>query len=206
MKKILFTALTFSSMALLTACVPTTANRVLDTVNAVATASTGSAAKTTTSLTTGSSTAVTYKNKTYGFSFTIPAGWKKQSGNPDSNQVLFVKAPTSDSCSFQFHINPMSKSFPAAVSVKASIKKAKQDIELGKLLLVKSRRDKDASGQGTLGWEVVEKGQKGGNQRIIYQLYDAKNRYYNLMAAATTEKFKACRPALRKIIDSIKFN
>ena len=53
---------------------------------------------------------------------------------------------------------------------------------------------------------MVEKGKSGGHQRIIYQLYDAKNRYYNLMGSANTEKFETCRPELRKIIDSIKFN
>lgn len=207
MKKIRLTTLVSSSIVLLAnACVPTTANRVLNTVNSAAIASTGEGIIPSTNIAAGSSTKVTYKNKTYNFSFTIPAGWAKNSGDPDSNSVLFMKIPTSHTCSFQFHINPMQKSFPAAASVKASLKAAKKDIKIGKLLLAKSRNDKGASGLSTLGWEVVEKGKKGGHQRIIYQLYDAKNRYYNLMGAANTEKFETCRPELRKIINSIKFN
>lgn len=144
---------------------------------------------------------VTYHNKNYGFKFTIPAGWKKQSGDPSSDGVLFMQVPLISSCSFQYHISPMQQEFPAEAAVQASLEAAKADIENNRNLSAKRRDDK-----GTLGWELVEKGRKGGLQRIIYQLYDSKNRYYNLMAVSSSEKFEACRPAFRKIIDSIKFD
>jgi hypothetical protein len=142
----------------------------------------------------------TYKNKTYGFSFTVPNTWKKQNGEPDSDNVLFMRSPLSNSCSFQFMITPMPKDFPAEISVVSSLKAAEADIGLGKNLSAKRRDDK-----GTKGWEIAEKGQKGGHQRIIYQVYDAQNRLYNFNAAAYTEKFSGCQPDLSKIIDSIKF-
>ncbi len=144
---------------------------------------------------------VTYHNKSYGFKFTIPAGWKKQSGDPDSDGVLFMQVPITNSCSFQYHVSPMQKEFPAEAAVKASLEAARADIDNGKNLSAKRRDDR-----GTLGWELVEKGRRGGHQRIIYQLYDEKNRYFNLMTVASTEKFEACRPEFRKIIDSIKFD
>jgi len=209
MKKIL--SATFASMgiALLTsACVPTTATSALNTLGTVATGSTtGVVTGRSAGMPVGSSSAVTYENKTYGFSFTIPAGWSKQNGDPNSDSVLFMQVPISNSCSFQFHITPMRKSFPAGASVRASYKAAKEDIEIDKLLSTKRRNDRIKNKKaGVIGWEVVEKGKAGGHQRIIYQAYDEKNRYYNLMGAANTEKFETCRPALRKIIDSIKFN
>jgi len=208
MKKILSATLTSMGIALLTnGCVPTTATGALNTIGAVATASTGGVATGSAGLPTGSSSAVTYENKTYGFSFTIPAGWSKQNGEPNSDSVLFMQMPISNSCSFQFHITPMRKSFPAGASVKASLKAAKEDIKIDKLLSAKRRDDRIKNKKaGVIGWEVVEKGKAGGHQRIIYQAYDEKNRYYNLMGAANTEKFETCRPELRKIIDSIKFN
>lgn len=211
MKKIVSTTITSIGVALLvSACVPTTTTGVLNSITSVATGSTGSTGGTLNSTAggiTGSSSAVTYENKTYGFSFTIPAGWSKQNGEADSDSVLFMQAPISNSCSFQFHITPMRKSFPAAASVRASLKAAKEDIGIKKLLSAKRRNDKGTSKKrGVIGWEVVENGKAGGNQRIIYQAYDEKNRYYNLMGAAKTEKFETCRPELRKIIDSIKFN
>jgi len=210
MKKILSTTFMTGSIALFASgCVPTTATGVLNTVNAVATASTGGTPGSTATAggIAGSSSAVTYNNKTYGFSFTIPAGWAKHNGSPDSDSVLFMQVPTSNSCSFQFHITPMRKSFPASASVRASLKAAKEDIQIGKLLSAKRRDDRGVNKKRrVIGWEVVEAGKAGGHQRIIYQAYDEKNRYYNLMAAASAGKFERCRPELRKIIDSIKFN
>jgi hypothetical protein len=147
---------------------------------------------------TTSTEAVTYQNKTYGFSFTTPKNWQKQSGEIDSKIVLFMQNPISDSCSFQFHITVMPESFPAEAAINASLNAAKTDARYAS---AKARDDK-----GTRGWEIVEKGVKEGHQRILYQVYDAKNRHYNFTAAANTEKFEACRPVLRKIIDSIKFN
>lgn len=158
----------------------------------------------------GSATEVTYKNKQRNFAFTIPAGWSQQSGDPNSDDVIFMKVPISESCSFQYHYTPMQASFPAETSVNASLKTAKADIKAGKLLSAK-RRDESGKLNGksvrlTRGWEVVEKGTPGNHQRIIYQAYDKDNYYFNFMAAAASpEQFTKCEPELRKAIDSIKF-
>ncbi len=157
----------------------------------------------------GSTEAVTYKNKDRNFSFVIPAGWSKQSGDVNSDSVLFMQEPLSKSCSFQFNMNRMQMDFPAEASVKASLDSAKKDIKIDKNLSAK-RRDESGMENGkkirfTKGWELIEKGQAGGHQRIIYQAYDRQNYYLNMMAAANTENFEECRPVLQKIIDSIKF-
>ncbi|NOQ35378.1 MAG: hypothetical protein GQ569_05715 [Methylococcaceae bacterium] len=158
---------------------------------------------------TGSSEAVTYKNKGRNFSFTIPAGWSKQSGDANSETALFMKMPIKTSCSFQFHMTRMKLSFPAEAAVKASLKSSKEDIQIDKLLSAK-RRDESGKENGktvkfTRGWEIVE-APKTDHQRIIYQAYDRENYYFNMMAAASTpEQFTQCKPELRKIIDSIKF-
>lgn len=158
---------------------------------------------------TGSVEAVTYKNKDRNFSFVIPAGWSKQSGDVNSDTVLFMQEPPAKTCSFQFNMTRMQTDFPAEASVKASLDSAKKDIKIDKNLSAK-RRDESGMENGkkvrfTRGWELTEKGQAGGHQRIIYQAYDRQNYYINMMAAADTEHFEECRPALQKIIDSIKF-
>ncbi|MCK5897677.1 MAG: hypothetical protein KAG06_01235 [Methylococcales bacterium] len=188
---------TASLTLLTTACIPTSATGAL---NAVSSAATGGAVNTAAGATkTGSAEAVTYTNKTYGFSFTIPAGWDKLSGDPESKLVLFSRIPINDGCSFKFHINPMGKSFPAKASVRASLKKSKEQISTGKYISAKKRNTKT-----TLGWQVREKGEAGAFKRIIYQAYDAKNNYYNFNASANTEKFDACQPQLDNIMKSIK--
>jgi hypothetical protein len=156
-----------------------------------------------------STEAMTYKNKARNFSFTIPAGWSKQSGDVDSDTVIFMQEPLNKTCSFQFNITPMQADFPAEASVKASLDTAKKDVKAGKNISAK-RRDESGKEKGknvrfTRGWELVEKGQAGSPKRIIYQAYDRQNNYYNMMAAAETEHFEECRPSLQKIIDSIKF-
>ncbi len=158
---------------------------------------------------TGSSTPVTYKNNARNFSFTIPAGWSQQSGDVNSDSALFMQIPLSNTCSFQFNMTRMQTGFPAEASVKASLNSAKKDIQIDKLISAK-RRDESGMENGkkvrfTRGWQIVEKGQPGGHQRIIYQAYDRQNYYMNMMAAADTEHFESCRPALQQIIDSIKF-
>jgi hypothetical protein len=152
---------------------------------------------------------VTYTNKDRHFSFTIPAGWAKQSGDVNSDTVLFMAQPLKKTCSFQINMTRMQKDFPAEASVAASLDSATKDIEIDKNISAK-RRDESGLENGqtvqfTKGWELTEKGQKGGHQRIIYQAYDRENYYLNMMAAAETEHFEACRPDLQKIIDSIKF-
>ncbi len=161
------------------------------------------------SASTGSSEAVIYKNKDRKYSFTIPAGWSKQSGDVNSDMVLFMQEPLAKTCSFQINMTRMQMDFPAEASVKASLDSAKKDIKIDKNLSAK-RRDESGMENGkkvrfTRGWELVEKGQAGGHQRIIYQAYDRQNYYLNMMAAANTEHFEECRPTLQKIIDSIKF-
>ncbi len=149
----------------------------------------------------GSAEAVTYKNTGRHYSFTIPAGWAKQSGDENSDMVLFMAVPLSKTCSFQVNMTRMQADFPAEASVKASLDSAKKDIAIDKNISAKRR---DEAGY-TRGWELTEKGKAGGHQRIIYQAYDKENYYLNMMAAAETEHFEECRPALQQIIDSIKF-
>jgi hypothetical protein len=152
---------------------------------------------------------VTYTNKDRHFSFTIPAAWVKQSGDVNSDTVLFMAQPLSKTCSFQVNMTRMQLDFPAEASVAASLDSATKDIAIDKNISAK-RRDESGMENGqkvqfTRGWELMEKGQKGGHQRIIYQAYNRENYYLNMMAAADTEHFEACRPDLQKIIDSIKF-
>ncbi len=152
---------------------------------------------------------VTYTNKDRHFSFTIPADWQKQSGDVNSEMVLFMQKPLSKTCSFQVNMTRMQLDFPAEASVAASLDSATKDIAIDKNISAK-RRDESGLENGkqvqfTRGWELTEKGQKGGHQRIIYQAYDRENYYLNMMAAAETEHFEECRPDLQKIIDSIKF-
>jgi hypothetical protein len=157
----------------------------------------------------GSTQAVTYTNTDRKYAFTIPAGWALQSGDVNAEDVVFMAVPVSKTCSFQVHMTRMQPDFPAEASVKASLDSAVQDMQSNKNLAAK-RRDESGMEHGkpvkfTRGWELTEKGQPGGHQRIIYQAYDRQNYYLNMMAAATTEHFEACRPALQSIIDSIKF-
>lgn len=184
---------------------------VLDqVVNPVGTATKAATGNTGSGFPVGSSAPVTYKNEGRNFSFTIPAGWSKQQGDSNSESALFMKVPIKTSCSFQFHMTRMRPSFPAEASVKASLKAAKEDITIDKLIAAK-RRDESGKENGktvrfTRGWEIVEKGKPDSHQRIIYQAYDRENYYFNMMAAASTpEQFTQCHPELRQIIDSIKF-
>ncbi len=214
MKKILSATFVSMGIALLTSgCVPTTATGALNSLGSAATSgavgstATGKASGTSKGLPTGSSSITTYENKTYGFTFTMPSGWSKTTGNPDSDLVLFSKIPMTNACSFQFHITAMRKSFPASASVNASFKAAKEDIAIKKIISVKRRNDRIKNKKASvIGWEIVDNGKSGGYKRIIYQAYDAQNHYFNLTASASIEKFETCRPELRKIIDSIKFN
>ncbi len=196
-KKILVALITAGLTLLTTACVPTSTTGALSTLGSAATGGTVSTADGATQ--TGSEKEVTYENKTYGFSFTIPAGWHKMSGDPTSKLVLFTKVPTNSGCSFKFVISSMGKSFPAKTSVRTSLKKAKEQISTGKYISAKRRNTKT-----TLGWEILEKGEAGAYKRIIYQAYGPTNTYYNFNASANTEKFDACQPELSNIMKSIK--
>jgi hypothetical protein len=162
---------------------------------------------------------VIYRNKNYHFSFTIPANWEKQSGNASSDNVLFMKLPISESCSFQFNVTPMSTTFPAEEAATTFLAAAYREFRLHKFIAVKRRdtwikekskiKDKKKEKEKivilTHGWEITEKPQKQKQQRIIYQVYDRENRYFHFVAAAVSEKFPSCALQLRKIMDSISF-
>lgn len=177
--------------------------------------------------------AADYKNKPYHFSFTLPNSWAKQSGDVNATNALFMQMPLTDSCSFQFNIIPMPVNFPAERAVNSALKTATAQIKHKKLLSAK-RRDftheekvilkekllvkekgkfkekiKEKEVVKTVlfmrGWEMTERGQRNGLQRIIYQGYDKENHYFTLIAAATTEKFAQCQPQLRQIMDSVLF-
>lgn len=159
----------------------------------------------------------TYHNKSYRFSFTLPSGWELQSGNASSDNALFMPQPLSLSCSFQFNITQMPATFPVEEAATTFLAKAYRDLRLHKVLAVKRRdtwikeKPKDNKKKDkeivilTHGWEITEKPQKQKQQRIIYQVYNRENHYFNFVATAVSEKFSACSPELRKIMDSISF-
>ena len=144
---------------------------------------------------------VTYKNTARNFSFTLPAGWEPVK-NP--NGEVSVGKPGTRSA-FVLHITQMVPSFPAKASVDASLKTAKEEVTINKLLTAK-RRD-DAGGK-IIGWEIVESptGGGGSHQRIIWQCYDGQNYYYNFNAATSPEQFNASKAELQGIINSVKFS
>ncbi|GFK95938.1 hypothetical protein NNJEOMEG_03811 [Fundidesulfovibrio magnetotacticus] len=148
--------------------------------------------------------ATTFKNTARNLEFTIPAGWEKVSGEPESDSVSFQKPGST--MGFTLHMTQMQPSFPAKASVDASLKSAKEDIKIKKLLEAKRRDDGDPKKKcGVIGWEVVEAPQTNGIQRIIWQCYDGQNFYINLMAYSSNEEFQAAQPTLRQVMDSIKF-
>lgn len=149
--------------------------------------------------------ATTFTNKVRPFSYTIPAGWRQESGDPTGENVVFMKPGTT--CSFQFHFTRMVPSFPRASAVDAGLKTAKEEMTIGKYQAVK-RRDQGSGKSGVIGWEVVEtpKGGGGSHQRIIWQCYDSDNYYYNFMAACHPDQFNQHRAVLQGIIDSIRFS
>jgi hypothetical protein len=213
-KKILWTTAltTLASAFLFTACSTPAGNVGQSLFNPPTAPAITAPAQTATANADGpvsSTQAVTYKNTDRNYAFTIPAGWALQSGDVNADDVLFMAVPFSKTCSFHVHMTPMQPDFPAEASVKASLDSAVQDMKRDKNLAAK-RRDESGMENGkqvkfTRGWELTEKGQPGGHQRIIYQAYDRQNYYLNMMAAAATEHFEACRPTLQSIIDSIKF-
>lgn len=145
---------------------------------------------------------VPYKNTARNFSFTLPAGWEPVK-NPNANDVSVGKPGTRSA--FVIHITQMVPSFPAKASVDASLKSAKEEVTINKLLSAK-RRD-DAAGK-IIGWEIVESptGGGGSHQRIIWQCYDGQNYYYNFNAATSPEQFNASKAELQGIINSVKFS
>ncbi|MFZ5450058.1 MAG: hypothetical protein ACOZFS_15625 [Thermodesulfobacteriota bacterium] len=154
-----------------------------------------------------STTPVTYQNKVRPFSYTIPAGWRLERGDPAGNaereNIIFMKPGTT--CGFNIHWTQMVPSFPRKAAVDAGYKKAKEEMTIGKYLAVKRR---DQGGQsGVIGWETIETAEKGsgGFQRIQWQCYDGQNYMYSFMAHSEPKDFNANRAELQRIIDSIRF-
>jgi hypothetical protein len=146
-----------------------------------------------------------YKNTGRNFSVTLPAGWEPIA-NPNGLNVSVMKSGTTRA--FIWHITRMVPSFPAKASVDASLKTAKEEVTIGKLLSAKRRDQAGGAGKkGVIGWEIVESATGGGgsHQRIIWQCYDGDNYYYNFMTATSPEDFNAARGELQSIINSVKF-
>ena len=157
---------------------------------------------------TGTSAApVTYQNKVRNFSYTIPAGWRLERGDPTGNaeqtNIIFMKPGTT--CGFTIHWTQMVPSFPRKASVDASYKSAMEEKGIGKYLAVK-RRDQGGK-DGVIGWETIETAEKGsgGFQRIQWQCYDAQNYMYSFMAHSEPKDFNANRAEMQRLIDSVKF-
>ncbi|MCX5890680.1 MAG: hypothetical protein NTY36_14730 [Deltaproteobacteria bacterium] len=158
---------------------------------------------------TAASTApVTYQNKVRNFSYTIPAGWRLERGDPAGNaekeNIIFMKPGTT--CGFTIHWTQMVPSFPRKASVDASYKQAMEEKGIGKYMAVK-RRDQGGAKDGVIGWETIETAEKGsgGFQRIQWQCYDGQNYMYSFIAHSEPKDFNANRADLQRIIDSIKF-
>lgn len=152
----------------------------------------------------GSTAPATYKNTARGFSYTIPAGWEKIEGDPNSEAVGFKKSGTS--WGFSIHMNQMTPSFPRKSAVDAGLKQDKERISIKQVLEAKRRDAGDQKKKcGVIGWEQTEAPQKNGIQRIIWQSYDGDNYYMNIMAFSSNEDFAAAKATLREIMDSIKF-
>lgn len=157
---------------------------------------------------TGVSTApVTYQNKVRNFSYTVPAGWRLERGDPTGNaereNIIFMKPGTT--CGFTIHWTQMVPSFPRKAAVDAGYKQAKEEMTIGKYMAVK-RRDQGGK-DGVIGWETIETAEKGsgGFQRIQWQCYDGQNYMYSFMAHSEPKDFNANRAELQRIIDSIQF-
>jgi hypothetical protein len=146
----------------------------------------------------------TFKNKR-NFSYTIPAGWQKEHGDPTGEKGVGFGLPGT-TASFTIHINQMVPSFPRKASVDASYKQAMEEKTIGKYMSVK-RRDQ-AGKSGVIGWETIETAEKGsgGFQRIQWQCYDKDNYYYSFIAAVNPQQFSQHRAVMQQIIDSVRFD
>jgi len=158
---------------------------------------------------TGVSTApVTYQCKIRSFSYTIPAGWRLERGNPagsadERQDIIFMKPGTT--CGFSIQWHQYVPSFPRKANVDASYKSAMEEKAIGKYISVK-RRDQNSK-QGIIGWETIETAEKGsgGFQRIQWNCWDPQNYMYTFMAHCEPKDFNANRAELQRIIDSIRF-
>ncbi len=154
----------------------------------------------------GYDTAQTFTNAARKFSYTVPAGWRLESGDPTGERPVFMKPGTT--WSFTLHYTPMNADFPAGASVAASLKQSQGEVKTGKLLDARRRDIGDYKKKcGTIGWEITESATGGGgsHQRIIWQGYDGQNFYFNFNTAASPAQFEAAKADLRAIQDSITF-
>ncbi len=155
-------------------------------------------------ISSASAAPVTYKNTSRRFQFTIPAGWTKTSGDPESEGVSFMKAGSS--WGFNVHMTQMTPSFPRKSAVEAGLKQDKERIAIKQIFEARKRDDGDSKKKcGVIGWEIVEAPQKNESQRIIWQCYDGDNYYMNFMAYAGNDDFPVAKATLREIMDSVKF-
>lgn len=152
----------------------------------------------------GSTAPVTYRNAARNVQYTIPAGWERVEGDPNTESVGFKKAGAS--WGFNVHMNQMVPSFPRKAAVDAGLKQDKERVTIRQLLEARRRDDGDAKRKcGVIGWEIVEAPQKNSFQRIIWQCYDGENYYMNFMAYSSNGDFNAARTTLREVMDSVKF-
>jgi hypothetical protein len=159
---------------------------------------------------TGVSTApVTYQCTVRKFSYTIPAGWRLERGNPagstdEREGIIFMKPGTT--CGFSIMWHQYVPSFPRQANVDASYKSAMEEKAIGKYISVKLRGQ--GGKNGIIGWETVETAAKGsgGFQRIQWNCWDPQNYSYIFQAYSEPKDFNANRAELQRIIDSIKFN
>jgi hypothetical protein len=148
----------------------------------------------------------TLKNNARKFSFTIPAGWQQVGGDvQDERGASFGKPGTT--MSFSFHCTQMAPSFPAKTSVEQSLKSAKEEVTIGKLISANRRDDPSGPNPIVIGWQIVQtrKGGSGSHQSIIWQCYDKQNYYYNFNATSHPDQFDASRAELEKVINSVHF-
>ncbi len=147
---------------------------------------------------------VTYKNTARSFSFTLPVGWEQVK---DANAMDISVGKPGTRSAFSVHMTRMVPSFPAKASVDASLKTAKEEMTIGKLISAKRRDDPPGPKPIVIGWEIIESptGGGGSHQRIIWQCYDGQNYYFNFNASTSPEQFNASRAELQGIINSVRF-
>jgi hypothetical protein len=148
----------------------------------------------------GLASAMTFKNTQRPFAYTIPAGWRQESGDPAGKNVVFMRPGTT--AGFNLHFTQMVPSFPRKAAVDAGYKQAMEEKTIGKYLSVKRRNQGDV-----IGWETIETAEKGsgGIQRIQWQCYDGQNYYYSFMASCDPAQFPQHRAEMQRIIDSVQF-
>ncbi len=145
---------------------------------------------------------MTFKNRR-GFTYTVPAGWQKEQGDPTGESAGFGRPGST--VAFVIHITQMVPSFPRKAAVEAGYKQAKEEMSIRKYMAVK-RRDQGGS-RGVIGWETIETAEKGsgGFQRIQWQCYDKDNYYYSFITSVNPQQFNQYRGEMQRIIDSIRF-